>query len=140
MNLEMAATMDMLAIAEQIRPADCCLVPERREELTTEGGLDVAGQKEHLTDYCAALAEARVVLTTAGVEVHTAAIEVGQGLVTVCQQIARTVLGADRVLAGSDYPHPEGLAEPWEFAEELDGLDETQQSLIMRDNFERLVA
>lgn len=42
-------------------------------------------------------AEARVVMTAAGVEVHTAAIEVGQGLVTVCQQIARTVLGTDRV-------------------------------------------
>jgi CO/xanthine dehydrogenase Mo-binding subunit len=42
-------------------------------------------------------AEARVVVTTAGVEVHTAAIEVGQGLITVCQQIARTVMGTDRV-------------------------------------------
>ncbi len=42
-------------------------------------------------------AEARVVLTPAGVEVHTAAIEVGQGLITVCQQIARTVLGIDQV-------------------------------------------
>ena len=44
MNLEMAVTEDMLAFANQVRPADCCLVPERREELTTEGGLDVAGQ------------------------------------------------------------------------------------------------
>ncbi len=42
-------------------------------------------------------AEARAVMTTAGVEVHTAAMEVGQGLVTVCQQIARTILGTDRV-------------------------------------------
>ncbi len=42
-------------------------------------------------------AEARVVMTTSGVEVHTAAMEVGQGLVTVCQQIARTILGTDRV-------------------------------------------
>lgn len=42
-------------------------------------------------------AEARVVMTSAGVEVHTAAIEVGQGLITVCQQIARTVLDTDRV-------------------------------------------
>jgi CO/xanthine dehydrogenase Mo-binding subunit len=41
--------------------------------------------------------EARIVMTTAGVEVHTAAMEVGQGLVTVCQQIARTVLGTDQV-------------------------------------------
>jgi pyridoxine 5-phosphate synthase len=42
MNLELAVTDEMLAIAAEIRPADCCLVPERREEITTEGGLDVA--------------------------------------------------------------------------------------------------
>jgi len=60
MNLEMAATAEMLDIARRIAPPDCCLVPERREELTTEGGLDVAGQREHLTDYCAALADAGV--------------------------------------------------------------------------------
>mgnify|MGYP000069542264 CR=1 FL=1 len=48
MNLEMAATPEMLGIARRIAPPDCCLVPERREELTTEGGLDVAGQREHL--------------------------------------------------------------------------------------------
>ena len=44
MNLEMAVTEEMLAIATEVRPGDCCLVPERRSELTTEGGLDVAGQ------------------------------------------------------------------------------------------------
>jgi len=44
LNLEMAVTDEMLAFAEQIKPQDCCLVPEHREELTTEGGLDVAGQ------------------------------------------------------------------------------------------------
>lgn len=43
MNLEMAVTNQMLLFAEEIRPANICLVPERREELTTEGGLDVAG-------------------------------------------------------------------------------------------------
>lgn len=43
MNLEMAVTSQMLKFAEEIRPANICLVPERREELTTEGGLDVAG-------------------------------------------------------------------------------------------------
>ena len=42
MNLEMAVTKEMLDIACGVQPADCCLVPERREELTTEGGLDVA--------------------------------------------------------------------------------------------------
>jgi pyridoxine 5-phosphate synthase len=44
MNLEMAVTDEMLAFAAEIRPADCCLVPERRQEVTTEGGLDVAIQ------------------------------------------------------------------------------------------------
>jgi pyridoxine 5-phosphate synthase len=60
MNLEMAATAEMLQIAARIQPADCCLVPERREELTTEGGLDVAGNQDHLEEYCAALAEAGI--------------------------------------------------------------------------------
>jgi len=56
MNLEMAVTDGMLAIAERIQPADCCLVPERREELTTEGGLDVAAQRARIKDACARLA------------------------------------------------------------------------------------
>lgn len=60
MNLEMAATAEMLAIATHTQPADCCLVPERREELTTEGGLNVAATIPHLHDYCAALGEAGI--------------------------------------------------------------------------------
>jgi pyridoxine 5-phosphate synthase len=60
MNLEMAATPEMGRIAARIRPADCCLVPERREELTTEGGLDVAARRAELNDFCAMLAEAGV--------------------------------------------------------------------------------
>ncbi|HHJ14971.1 MAG TPA: pyridoxine 5'-phosphate synthase [Gammaproteobacteria bacterium] len=60
MNLEMAVTEEMLDIACRIRPADCCLVPERREELTTEGGLDVTGQISRIQDACTRLAEAGV--------------------------------------------------------------------------------
>jgi pyridoxine 5-phosphate synthase len=60
MNLEMAVTDEMLAFAERIRPADCCLVPERREELTTEGGLDVAGQLPRMRAACARLAAAGI--------------------------------------------------------------------------------
>lgn len=60
MNLEMAVTEDMLAIATRVRPAECCLVPERREELTTEGGLDVAGQKGKIGEACRRLAHAGV--------------------------------------------------------------------------------
>jgi pyridoxine 5-phosphate synthase len=57
MNLEMAATKEMLEIATNIQPHDCCIVPEKREELTTEGGLDVKGNLEYLTDYCSTLRE-----------------------------------------------------------------------------------
>lgn len=60
MNLEMAVTDEMLAIAEKYRPADCCLVPEKREELTTEGGLDVAGQFERMKQACQRLADAGI--------------------------------------------------------------------------------
>lgn len=60
MNLELAVTDEMLAIAEQIRPADVCLVPERRSELTTEGGLDVAGSDQRVSDACARLAAAGI--------------------------------------------------------------------------------
>lgn len=45
MNLELAVTPEMVSIAESVAPADVCLVPEKREELTTEGGLDVCGHK-----------------------------------------------------------------------------------------------
>jgi pyridoxine 5-phosphate synthase len=60
MNLEMAVTEEMLQIACTLRPEDCCLVPERREELTTEGGLDVHGQKDKIAEACDRLAKANV--------------------------------------------------------------------------------
>jgi pyridoxine 5-phosphate synthase len=60
MNLEMAVTDEMLDIALDIRPRDCCLVPERREELTTEGGLDVARQGERVAAAVARLAAAGI--------------------------------------------------------------------------------
>ena len=50
MNLEMAVTDEMLRIAAEVRPDDCCFVPERRQEVTTEGGLDVAGQEARMKD------------------------------------------------------------------------------------------
>ena len=60
MNLEMAVTEDALRIAERLRPVDCCLVPERRQELTTEGGLDVAGGLERVRDACGRLRAAGI--------------------------------------------------------------------------------
>lgn len=60
LNLEMAVTNDMVAIACRIQPWACCLVPERREELTTEGGLDVAGQMKKTRTACLELAQAGI--------------------------------------------------------------------------------
>jgi len=56
LNLEMAATEEMLNIALETRPHAACIVPEKREELTTEGGLDVIGQREMIAGYVQALA------------------------------------------------------------------------------------
>lgn len=60
LNLEMAATGEMESIALRIAPDDCCIVPEKREELTTEGGLDVVAGEERLQPLCERLAEAGI--------------------------------------------------------------------------------
>jgi pyridoxine 5-phosphate synthase len=62
MNLEMAVTDEMLDIARAVRPPDCCLVPEKRQEVTTEGGLDAASQVQRLK-------EATSILVVAGIRV-----------------------------------------------------------------------
>lgn len=60
MNLEMAVTEEMVRIAVDVKPADCCLVPESREELTTEGGLDVVAHESQIRESCVALSEAGI--------------------------------------------------------------------------------
>ena len=95
LNLEMAATAEMLDIAREVKPFWVCLVPEKRAELTTEGGLDVAGQTAYLTGYIKDLQaagikvslfidpdetqiEAAVVCQADAIELHTGAYaEVG---------------------------------------------------------------
>src|ERR1044071_702746 len=62
MNLEMAVTDEMLDLARHVRPPDCCLVPEKRQEITTEGGLDAASQVQRLK-------EAVSILVVAGIRV-----------------------------------------------------------------------
>jgi pyridoxine 5-phosphate synthase len=60
MNLEMAVTEEMIGIATRTRPQHCCLVPEKRTEVTTEGGLDVAGNEAAVRDACVRLAAAGI--------------------------------------------------------------------------------
>jgi len=84
MNLEMAVTDEMLDIARRVRPADCCLVPERRAEVTTEGGLDVAGQVARIRESCA-------VLAAAGIRVSLV-IDPGQQEIEAAGQIGAPVI------------------------------------------------
>ncbi|WP_431065632.1 pyridoxine 5'-phosphate synthase [Methylotuvimicrobium sp.] len=60
LNLEMAVTDEMIAIALKVKPYACCLVPEKREELTTEGGLNVAENQFRMNDVCLRLGEAGI--------------------------------------------------------------------------------
>ncbi len=118
-NLEMAATPEMLAIAQTIRPDYCCLVPERRAELTTEGGLDVAGHLATLVGYCAALSQAgiRVALfieanlaqIDAALATGVQAIEIHTG--KFAEQTDTTLLTAEltRIAQAARYAHQAGL-------------------------------
>jgi len=111
-NLEMAVTDAMVEFAVKHRPADCCLVPERREELTTEGGLDVAGQKQRIADACKTLAhhgirvslfidpdaaqiEASAEAGAPVVELHTGAYAEATGA-AVARELARIDAGVAR--------------------------------------------
>mgnify|MGYP006226649779 CR=1 FL=1 len=118
-NLEMAATEEMVAIACQYQPEDICLVPEKREELTTEGGLDVAGQKPWLTEVCDRLAEAscRVSLfidpekeqIDAAKEVGAPVIELHTGTYAELEKPAEVALELERIRQAAEYAHSIGL-------------------------------
>jgi len=111
-NLEMAVTDSMIELAVKHRPADCCLVPERREELTTEGGLDVAVQKQRIAGACKELAkhgvrvslfidpdaaqiEASAEIGAPVVELHTGAYAEASGA-AVGRELARIEAGVAR--------------------------------------------
>ncbi|WP_338156724.1 pyridoxine 5'-phosphate synthase, partial [Xenorhabdus bovienii] len=76
----------MVGIATQIKPAFCCLVPEKRQEVTTEGGLDVLGQKEHIIEAVKILSEAGILVSLfidADPQQIDAAVEVGAPFIEI---------------------------------------------------------
>jgi pyridoxine 5-phosphate synthase len=100
LNLEMAATEEMLAIALRHVPHACCLVPERREERTTEGGLDVAGGQQHLSPFVDKL-KAAGIRVSLFIEPDERQIEAAT---RVCAQVVELHTGAycDEALSGDD--------------------------------------
>lgn len=116
MNFEMAVTEFMLNYAEKIKPEHVCLVPERREELTTEGGLDVAGQLDKITAACQRLAalgsevslfidadpkqiDAAVATGAPAIELHTGAYAEAQDPQLVEEELKRIQEGAAYALS-----------------------------------------
>jgi pyridoxine 5-phosphate synthase len=119
MNLEMAVTDEMLDIAIGVKPHDCCLVPERREELTTEGGLDVAGQGSRISDACARLAAAGIRVSLfidpderqvdAAREVGAPVIEIHTGAYADATNESRMAAELQRIRHASSHAHGMGL-------------------------------
>ncbi len=119
MNLEMAATEEMLETAERVRPADCCLVPERREELTTEGGLDVAAQAGKLREACTRLAGACVRVSLfidaeprqveAAKAVGAPCVEIHTGHYADARSAAERAAEFDRIAQAAELGHALGL-------------------------------
>ncbi len=118
MNLEMAATDEMVRIACEVKPDDCCLVPEKREELTTEGGLDVRGNRVQLKRVCRQLTEAgiRVSLFIEPdlEQIHTAA-DIGAPVIELHTGTYANATGdaatreIERLTAAAEHAHQLGL-------------------------------
>lgn len=119
MNLEMAVTEEMLLIAEQTKPAYCCLVPEKREELTTEGGLDVVGNLPRMTSACSRLAAAGILVSLfidadktqidAAIAAGAPYIEIHTGQYAEAQNTIEQKKELDILVEGIRYAHGKGL-------------------------------
>lgn len=119
MNLEMAVTEEMIAFAEKIRPAHCCLVPEKRQELTTEGGLDVVGNFQRVKSACERLAAAGIEVSLfidadpaqidAAVNCGAPVIEIHTGAYADAETNAAMQSEYLRIKAGVEYGVTKGL-------------------------------
>ena len=119
LNLEMAGTDEMVAIALSIRPDTCTLVPEKREELTTEGGLDVIANRERLAEVVRRLKDARIrvslfidpdldqVRESLRVGAHAVEVHTGRYADALGEEDRRTEL--DRVADAAAFAHKTGL-------------------------------
>lgn len=111
MNLEMAVTDEMLDIAIELKPQFCCLVPEKRQEVTTEGGLDVAGQQDKMAVAVERLAQAGILVSlfidadhrqidaavavgAPYIEIHTGAYAEAQGELAIQAELKRIAKAA----------------------------------------------
>lgn len=119
MNLEMAVTEEMMIIATQTRPEYCCLVPEKREELTTEGGLDVVGNINKIRMACGRLASEEIKVSLfidadieqidAAVETTAPFIEIHTGQYADAKNEDEQAKELEKLVKGIEYAHKKGL-------------------------------
>ncbi|MCL1094629.1 pyridoxine 5'-phosphate synthase [Shewanella kaireitica] len=119
MNFEMAVTEEMLDIACEIKPAYVCLVPEKREELTTEGGLDVAGQQDKIAAAVTRLSKEGIKVSLfidadktqidAAVTVGAPVIEIHTGCYADAETDAEATAELNRISTMATYAHGKGL-------------------------------
>ena len=119
MNFEMAVTDEMVAIACEVQPTFCCLVPEKREELTTEGGLDVASQLDKVTAAVTSLTEAGIKVSLfidaditqidAAAASKAPYIEIHTGHYAELTSEEEQLIELERLTAGIKYAHSLGL-------------------------------
>ncbi|MDO6839057.1 pyridoxine 5'-phosphate synthase [Paraglaciecola chathamensis] len=119
LNLEMAVTDEMLDIALKTKPEFCCLVPEKREELTTEGGLDVAGNQQKIAQACKQLAEAGILVSLfidadfaqidAAVACNAPYIEIHTGQYAEAKSELEQDAELAKLVAGIEYADAKGL-------------------------------
>ncbi len=119
LNLEIAATEEMLAIAKKIKPHDVCIVPEKREELTTEGGLDVIGQQNKLAEYCSELHNDDIFVSLfidpneaqieAAARIGAPVIEIHTGRYAEAKNDTERAAELANIVSASDYAYSLGL-------------------------------
>jgi pyridoxine 5-phosphate synthase len=119
LNFEMAVTDEMLGIAVKVRPHGCCLVPEKREELTTEGGLDISGNLERMQWACGKLRDAGIEVSLfidpdeaqidAAVKAGAPVVELHTGCYAEAKNPARQAGELARIRRAACYAHGAGL-------------------------------
>ena len=118
-NLEMAVTEEMLNIAEALKPQYCCLVPENRQELTTEGGLDVVGQEQRIGEACERLHRAGIAASLfidadknqieAALACSARAVEIHTGVYAEAQTPAGMKKELERIITAAEFASHIGL-------------------------------
>ncbi|MGZ8165274.1 MAG: pyridoxine 5'-phosphate synthase [Methylobacter sp.] len=119
LNMEMAVTEEMIGIATEVKPQACCLVPEKREELTTEGGLDVAGNLHRLQWACDKLAAAGVEVSLfiapeeaqidAAIKANAPVVELHTGRYAEVKNPQQQAKELERIRQAARYAHSAGL-------------------------------